>query len=335
MLIFTDDRMRLHDPGAHHPERPDRLSAATQALKGRPGLTWRAPTPASGEQVARIHDAAHVADVETRRGRRGAFDPDTNHSEDSVEAAYLAAGAAIDAVTAVVEGEAKHAFALVRPPGHHAEAQAAMGFCLFNNIAVAAAHARAALGVERVLIVDWDVHHGNGTQHVFEDRRDILFCSLHQYPFYPGTGAATEVGHGEGEGYTLNVPFPAGAGPTDYRAAFDDLILPVADAFAPDLVLVSAGYDAHRDDPLASMQLEDETYATLAGKLVALADRHAAGKLVLVLEGGYDLDALGRSVRATVDTLAGATAPPIHGDPQRGVAALREVRQAHRSRWKI
>lgn len=328
--------MQAHDPGRGHPEAPDRLVAASAALADAPGLTWRSPSPATRDAVRRVHSDAHVRRIDEHRGERAALDPDTSVSEGSVDAAYLAAGAMIDAVNAVMAGEHDSAFALVRPPGHHAEAQAAMGFCLFNNVAVGAEHALAEHGLERVLIVDWDVHHGNGTQHSFFGRSDVLFVSLHQFPFYPGTGGLREIGTGPGEGYNVNVPLMPGCGDADYRAAFRDVVVPIADAFAPQLVLVSAGFDAHRLDPLAGMRVTEEGFADLAATVAGIAARHAGGKLVLTLEGGYDLGALGRSVRAAVDVLTGA-APPPGGASEAGRAAptIAEVVALHRERWKL
>ena len=285
--------------------------------------------------MLRVHTADHVNAIDQLRGGAGALDPDTIVSASSVDAAYTAAGAVCDAVDAVMSGDQERAFALVRPPGHHAEAAAAMGFCLFNNVAVGAEHARTQHGLERVLIVDWDVHHGNGTQHSFYERADVMFVSLHQYPFYPGSGAADERGEGAGNGYTINVPFPSGAADGDYRSAFDDVIVPIADRFAPQLVMVSAGFDAHRDDPLGGMLASEEGYADMAATMAAVADRHADGRLVLTLEGGYDLDALGRSVRACVDVLTGTAAPGGTKGARRGAEVLDEVASLHRDRWKL
>ena len=296
---------------------------------------WLEPTAASREQIQRVHSSTHIDRVETLRGKRGALDGDTSLSENSVEAAYLAAGAAVDAVTAVTAGSAQHAFALVRPPGHHAEAQAAMGFCIFNNVAVAAEHALAECGCERVLIVDWDVHHGNGTQHSFWARRDVLFFSMHQFPFYPGTGDVDETGRDAGEGYNVNVPFPAGCDDGDYIAAARDLLVPMADSFAPDLVLVSAGFDAHRVDPLGGMNTTEEGFAAMTAIVRDIAAKHAQGRMVLTLEGGYDIGALGRSARACVDVLNGATAPALSLPPTRGLSAIKGTAGQHAKRWKL
>jgi acetoin utilization deacetylase AcuC-like enzyme len=335
MLLYADPAMERHDPGAGHPERPDRLAAVCNALVGMPGTEVRAPVAATREQIARVHTADHIARVEAVRGRTASLDPDTHVSPQSVEAAYLAAGATAGAVDAVLRGDDRHAFALVRPPGHHAESHVAMGFCLFNNVAVAAEQALAS-GCERVLVVDWDVHHGNGTQESFYERDDVLFFSTHQFPFYPGTGDVAESGSGRGAGYTVNVPLPAGCDDHDYSAAFSDVLVPIADAFRPDLVLVSAGFDAHRRDPLAEMRATEEGYAMMAAVVRDIADRHARGRIVLTLEGGYDLDALAASARAVVDVLAGgATAPAIAPSAPHAGKVLGAVAGHHRGRWKL
>jgi len=263
--------------------------------------------------------------VSRTAGQYGSLDADTSVSPRSFDAALLAAGAAITMTAAVVKREATSAFVLVRPPGHHAEEDHAMGFCLFNNLAIAAAHARAELGVERVLVVDWDVHHGNGTQRAFYDRRDVLFFSLHQFPLYPGSGWVDEVGQGEGVGHTVNVPLPPSSGDADYEAAVREILVPVADTYKPDLVLVSAGFDAHHDDPLAGMNVTDDGFAHLAEAVRSIAERHAQGRLALMLEGGYDLEALGRSTRRCVEVLTGVaprTASPAPGEPSAMVRAL-------------
>jgi acetoin utilization deacetylase AcuC-like enzyme len=227
-------------------------------------------------------------------------------SPGSLSAAYLAAGGALSAVDAIMAGEVEHAFCAVRPPGHHAEAARAMGFCLFNNVAIAARYVQKQYGVSRVLIVDWDVHHGNGTQHSFEQDPSILFFSTHQFPHYPGTGRATERGTGAGEGFTINVPMDAGAGDEEYHAIFVNVLLPAAEAFKPEFVIVSAGFDAHRDDPLASMGVTETGYSDLTDLVAGIAKRHAQGRLLSALEGGYNLTALGASVDAHLTALLAA-----------------------------
>jgi acetoin utilization deacetylase AcuC-like enzyme len=335
MLLIHDDRMQAHDAGRGHPESPARLGAVVAALRTVEGARWLAARPATRLELERAHDASYVDAIDAVRGRRARLDPDTAVSPGSVEAAYLAAGAAVQAVEAVVGGPERHAFALVRPPGHHAEAHAAMGFCLFNNVAVAAAHAIEALGCERVLVLDWDVHHGNGTQHSFWSRRDVLYASLHQFPFYPGTGALEEVGRGAGEGYTVNLPLPAGMGDGDYATALSDVVVPIADAFRPEIVLVSAGFDAHRRDPLANMLLTEEGYAAMAGLVHEIAKAHAGGRVVLVLEGGYDLEALAASARACVQIFLGATPPASRAPSGFGGRLVADLARQHRRYWRL
>ena len=310
-LLLYDEAMCAHDMGAWHPERPERLRAVEQILKAQPiaGVRWATPPEGDRAAVERVHGARYVARIESLGGRNAQLDPDTSMSPGSLHAAHLATGAAVEAVEAVVAGRARNTFALVRPPGHHAEQTRAMGFCLYNNIAIAAEHARAELGCERVLVIDWDVHHGNGTQHSFEDRADVLYFSLHHYPFFPGSGALDEVGVGDGRGYTVNVPLHGGCGDPEFITTFQQVLVPIADRFRPDIVLVSAGYDAHHADPLGGMRVTSEGYAALCGIALDIAARHAGGRLALFLEGGYDLAGLAASVRACVEVLAGATPP--------------------------
>ena len=237
---------------------------------------------------------------------RVSLDADTSMSPGSLGAAYLAAGGALAGVDAIMAGRVQHAFCAVRPPGHHAEADRAMGFCLFNNVAIAARYAQKRYGVQRVLIVDWDVHHGNGTQHSFESDASVLFFSTHQYPHYPGTGRASECGRGAGEGLTINVPMEAGEGDDEYRAVFQKVLVPAADAFKPEFVIISAGFDAHRDDPLASMGLTEEGYADLTNIVAGIARQHCQGRLLSALEGGYNLTALAASVERHIQALVAA-----------------------------
>ena len=236
-----------------------------------------------------MHSDAHLAAIDRTAGRAASLDPDTYTSPDSRDVALLAAGAAIGGVEAIVQSRATRVLALVRPPGHHAERDRAMGFCLYNNVAAAAAHA-LTLGMERVVVMDYDVHHGNGTQWIFYEDPRVLYVSTHQYPFYPGTGAAGDVGRGKGAGFTLNVPLEAGSTDGDYAEVFKALVIPVIDQFRPELMLISAGYDAHERDPLARMRLSTNGYAALTKALCDAADRHCHGRVVAVTEGGYDLD---------------------------------------------
>ncbi|MCH9681138.1 MAG: histone deacetylase [Deltaproteobacteria bacterium] len=337
-LLFHDDAMIEHDPGRGHPERPDRLRAIAHVLRERPvpGTRMIAPAPVELDDVLRVHTPEHHQRIDAARGRHHAFDPDTHASPASVDAAYLAAGAAVQATDAVLDRSARNAFAFVRPPGHHAEPGRPMGFCLLNNVAIAAEHALARPDVERVLIVDWDVHHGNGTQAAFYGRRDVLFVSAHQFPFYPGTGALAEHGRDEGEGYTLNVPLGAGATDGDYRRLLADVVLPAATEFDPDLVLVSAGFDAHRQDPLGGMVATAEGFADLCASLKRVAETHADGRMVMVLEGGYDLVGLATSAHACVEVLAGASGPGGPATPSAvGDVALRGAVAHHRRHWPL
>jgi acetoin utilization deacetylase AcuC-like enzyme len=272
-----------------------------------------APREATHEQLARVHDIQYIQRIAQLRDRAVALDPDTYTSPESYEIALLAAGAAIDAVERVMSassGSHTYALAMMRPPGHHAEPARAMGFCLFNNVAVAAAHARQALGAKRVAIVDYDVHHGNGTQHMFEQDASVLYVSTHQYPYYPGTGAAGEIGSGPGEGFTVNLPLESGGTDADFEHVFDRVALPVLRQFSPDLILVSAGFDAHERDPLATMRATESGFAAMTMALRRVADECCKGRLALVTEGGYDLKALDASLDAVVQTLAGEAAAP-------------------------
>ena len=230
----------------------------------------------------------------------------------------------------VRDGGAKSVYALCRPPGHHAEAGRAMGFCLFNNVAIATRYIQRRYGLTRVLIVDWDVHHGNGTQHSFEDDPSVLFFSTHQYPHYPGTGRETERGKGAGEGFTINVPMEAGEGDDEYRTVFRKVLVPAADDFKPEFVIISAGFDAHRDDPLANMAMTEAGFAALCAIVRDIADDHAGGRLALILEGGYNLNALTSSVKACMDVLAGDSPPAIDPPDHRERAIIDQICKAHR-----
>jgi acetoin utilization deacetylase AcuC-like enzyme len=290
-----------------HPERPERLEAARAAVERavlQKGSSWlRLPArDVSDEELIRVHTEGYIENLVRIDGRQGYLDPDTYFAPASYAAARRAAGGAVALVDALVGGRARYGLALVRPPGHHARPGSAMGFCLLNNVAIAAAHARAA-GAERVAIVDWDVHHGNGTQEMFYRDPSVLYVSLHQWPFYPGTGSADEVGTGDGRGYTVNVPLSAGADDAVYRDAFERVIGPVLSEFDPDLLLVSAGFDAHVRDPLASMRVTENGYAEMTRQLARALPRGAAGRIGIVLEGGYDLEGLRRSLGAVLEAL--------------------------------
>jgi acetoin utilization deacetylase AcuC-like enzyme len=310
--LLADARFREHRNLPGHPERLERIDVLLElvAEAERDDVLRVEPRPASVEELGAVHSAAHVERVAASAGRElTVFDADTTAGARSYETARLAAGGVLQVIDAVVERRAADGFAFVRPPGHHAESDRAMGFCLFNNVAVGAAHLRRKHGAERVLILDWDVHHGNGTQQIFWRDGGVMFVSLHQYPLYPGTGAADERGEAAGEGATLNVPMSAGCGDAEYDAAMRELVLPAARRFAPEFVLVSAGFDAHRDDPLAGMNVTEAGFANLARAVLQLAAECCDGRLVLVLEGGYDLHALRGSAAAVLAELGAARRP--------------------------
>jgi acetoin utilization deacetylase AcuC-like enzyme len=307
LRLYTDRRMLDHVPPARHPERPERLQAVLRHLD-RTGLSQACPRgtvrPATDTELLRVHSGEYLAflsGVEPQGVRQ--VEADTWVSTGSLEAARLAAGSAVEAVSWAIEEPQGRAFCAVRPPGHHARPGEPMGFCLFANIAVAAADARDRLGLERILIVDFDVHHGNGTQEIFEADGRVGFLSIHRYPFYPGTGAANETGTGPGLGFTRNVPLPFGTSRTDYRAAFRSALESMADRVRPELVLISAGFDAHAEDPVGSLGLELEDFDQLTRDVVAVAETHAEGRIVSILEGGYNPPILAGCVEAHLRAL--------------------------------
>ena len=300
-----------HDTGLH-PEGPGRIPAIEGELERRDWLGYRlveAP-PVEMETLTRVHPRPYVDSVRAVSERGGgAFDADTLASAGSYAAALHAAGGACAMVDALMSGSSRLGFCGLRPPGHHAEAERAMGFCLFNNVAVAARHALDSLGVRRVLVFDWDVHHGNGTNDIFHGSDEVLFASIHQSPLYPGTGPLDDTGSGRGEGHTVNLPVPPGAGEAVWLSLVEHVVVPIARAYGPELVLISAGFDAHRADPLAECALEAESFARMARWARSVADEVGA-PVGAVLEGGYDLDALSRSVAATLEALAADAGPP-------------------------
>jgi acetoin utilization deacetylase AcuC-like enzyme len=339
MRLLSSERFADHLTPPGHPERPERADVLR-----RIALAWGArghdvvePTFAEDADLTLVHAPEYVAAIRETAGRAVRLDPDTSTSPESYDVARLAAGAVVDGVRHVVAHPEEPAVAFVRPPGHHAEAARAMGFCLFNSIAVGAAWARAH-GVRRVAIVDFDVHHGNGTQAMFYADPTVLFVSSHQFPYYPGTGAAGEIGRGPGLGRTVNLPLEAGAGDADLDEAFRAVAVPVLDRFAPELVLVSAGFDAHADDPLGGCRLSAAGFANLARLIDGVAQRHAAGRTVYVTEGGYDLAAFAASLDAVLSVLADrvgeATTPTAPaGDRSRGRAAVAQARAALAEAW--
>src|SRR5262245_17943968 len=345
LTIYTSDRFADHLNPPGHPERLQRaevMQVVASELR-KSGVDVREPRAATQDELARIHDREYITLISETAGKATALDPDTYTSPDSYDVARLAAGATIQGVEHVLEGTGRRAFAMVRPPGHHAERNRAMGFCLFNSIAIAAAHARAR-GLERVAIVDYDVHHGNGTQWSFYEDPAVLFISSHQYPYYPGTGAATDIGRGRGLGFTVNLPIAAGGTDADFELAYSTVAFPILRQFRPELILVSAGFDALDDDPLAGMRLSVNEFARLTAAIVAIADEYCSGRVVAVTEGGYDLGGLASCLRAVCKVLHGDTAlSDLRGpegsapqsDSRRGRATVDAVVPGLRRYWQL
>jgi acetoin utilization deacetylase AcuC-like enzyme len=338
LTLIHSRRFAEHRTPPGHPERVERaevMSVVAAEWRERGGELVE-PRPATRAHLERVHDPAYLDRIESTAGHAVALDADTYTSPESHEIALLGAGAAVDAIDRLVDDESSRVVALVRPPGHHAERDRAMGFCLYNNAAVAAAHARAR-GMERVAIVDYDVHHGNGTQHIFEDDPHVLYVSLHQFPFYPGTGSADEIGIGAGAGRTVNVPLESGAVDEDYNRVFGEVVMPVLRQFRPTLLVISAGLDAHERDPLASMRLSTQAFAAMTAELRLIADESCGGRLALLTEGGYDLRALAESLRVVIDALEpDAATPPVWPwsvASSRGREAVRRAQKALGAFW--
>ncbi len=305
--IAIDDIFKMHDNGYGHPESPDRIRVINDMLINT-GLMNKVeliePFDALKEHISLVHEARHFDLIESTRGKERVYlDADTSTSPKSFEAAIRAAGGMIKSIDLVMNNDLEAAFPLVRPPGHHAEKDRAMGFCLFNNIAVGAAHLINNYDVNRILIVDWDLHHGNGTQHMFYDTDKVFYISTHQFPYYPGTGAANEIGIGEGEGFTLNIPMNPGMGDQEYIKIFFELLKPVIDQYTPKIILVSAGFDTHIADPLGGMAVTPKGFQNMTKLLNELADEHCGGKIIYILEGGYNLEGLWHSVYAVIQEL--------------------------------
>jgi acetoin utilization deacetylase AcuC-like enzyme len=304
--VVVDPEYLKHEPGEFHPERPERIRALMDLAEtlDKKRFSILPPMAASRTAIESCHGADYVKLIEaTSTANLYALDGDTITCRDSFGVGLLAVGGFLRLIDAIAAGEAQNGFALVRPPGHHALRDRAMGFCLFNTIAIGAHHLRKTYGAERIMIMDWDVHHGNGTQDSFYEDPSVLFISTHQFPYYPGTGAVTEVGVNAGEGFTLNIPLPAGCGDAEYMRAFYDVVIPAGKKFEPEWILVSAGFDPHRRDPLGGMEVTEAGFAGMARLLLELADQYAGGKIAFLLEGGYDLTALRRSVAAVLETM--------------------------------
>ncbi len=309
-----DPKFTEHDTGIGHPERPERVIATMAHLKKLPWTGQLAnitPRPADPQWLESIHSYNYVrrAAAACTSGLPYLDSMDVAISPRSYEVAQLATGAALALADSVMTGEIQNGFALVRPPGHHAENDAALGFCLFNNVAILARYLQKQYGLDKIAIVDWDVHHGNGTQHAFESDPSVLYISTHQYPFYPGTGAASEQGEGRGKGSVINCPMPAGATDSAYERAFAERIIPGLDDFAPEAILISAGFDAHADDPLAEIQLSTEAFSWMSRQILEVADRHSQGRVISLLEGGYNLSRIGECVATHLDELRRAADP--------------------------
>ena len=307
--ILADPVYKQHDPGAGHPERPERYDAVTQALSAAGLMNSAArikPRFATEDEIALCHSHSYIQKVkqEIGAGARQLSTGDTDVGPRSFDVALEAAGGILNAVDAVIERKARNAFCVVRPPGHHARPEQGMGFCIFNSIAIAARYAQRKHGIGKVLIADWDVHHGNGTQDIFYSDGSVLFFSTHQSPWYPGTGPASETGEGKGKNCTINVPLPAGSGRSEIVGAFRERLRLAAERFQPDLVLISAGFDSRIDDPLGRFRLSDDDFADLTAIMLEIAGQHAGSRLVSVLEGGYNLSGLASGATAHVKALA-------------------------------
>lgn len=341
--IIRDDRYLEHDAGAGHPESPGRLRVIHDLLDNEfPSLPRIAPRPATESELALVHDPFYIQRVADTHGRaRSQLDPDTGLSEESYEIARLAAGGLLNGIDALLNPQPainnpQSAFAFVRPPGHHAEADRAMGFCIFNNVAVAAAYAREEYGLKRILIVDWDLHHGNGTQHAFYDDPSVLFFSSHQYPYYPGSGGIDETGAGKGKGFTVNAPFPRGFGDAEYFHIYTTVLKPIALAYRPELVLVSAGFDPHGKDPLGGMKVTGEGFAALAAVIREIAEATCPGKLLFTLEGGYHPDGLRDGVRGVLRALTrGGSPAPFPAPAPEADEVRKRIAAAQKSYWSF
>ena len=334
-LVVIDQGYLKHLPGESHPERPERIQALLNLAGAldKQMFELASPRAATRADVEYTHGADHVRLVEsTSKHNRYALDGDTITCRDSFGVALLAVGGFLTLLDAIASKQSSNGFALVRPPGHHALRDHAMGFCLFNTMAIGAEYLKRVYGAKKILIMDWDVHHGNGTQAAFYDDPTVLFISTHQFPFYPGSGAVDEIGVGAGEGFTLNIPLPAGCTDAEYLQVFQDIVVPAAEKFQPDWILVSAGFDPHRRDPLGGMNVTEEGFGAMAGLLLALANRFAGGRIAFLLEGGYDLAGLRDSVAAVLAAMQAQVPPPAGHLPlaeSRIEPVIRRILQVH------
>lgn len=338
--ILWDALFLKHDTGLTHPESKERLLSIRQGLQSYPhlkDLKQQSLRPATETELRLVHPVSYIRNIQRNTNKPFTYlDPDTVVCEASYEVAIHAVGGILQMIDSLMSGEIDNGFAFVRPPGHHAEPERAMGFCLFSNVALGAAYALKQFGMERILVVDFDVHHGNGTQKTFYHRQDVLFISTHQFPLFPGTGALSEIGSASGKGFTLNFPLPAGTGDTSYGLLFEKIILPIAKAYRPQLMLVSAGFDAHMEDPLAGMRVTPFGFTSIAHQLKMLADTVCQGKILLVLEGGYHLEGLQESVLRVLDQLCGHPGSvPVSGHSNLFEAILTNARTHFGDHWKF
>ncbi|MDD5448121.1 MAG: histone deacetylase [Actinomycetota bacterium] len=313
IALFYDPIFERHSTGFGHPEKAERLSVSLKALEETEllrSVEQRSPRRAEIEEIELVHPLSYIDRIKSMSAAGGGYlDLDTAVSTDTYEAALKAAGAVIESVEGCFKSDFKYSFCMVRPPGHHALSKRGMGFCIFNNVAIGARFALESGKANKVLVVDWDAHHGNGTQDIFYEDPRVLYTSIHQYPFYPGTGSQEETGQGAGRGYTINLPFPAGTGEAHYIEAFERVIIPAGRRFNPDILFVSAGYDSHYADLLCSMRLVDSSFSKMTKMLASLAREYSSDRLIIVLEGGYNLDAMAHSVVQTIGALANRNIP--------------------------
>jgi acetoin utilization deacetylase AcuC-like enzyme len=336
--VVRDKRFMDHDMGAYHVETPQRIEVLNRMLDESPPVPYLAigPRPATEEELGWIHERGYIDLIRSTAGKMVPLDGDTTAGPKTFDTALLAAGGLLEGLDRIMDGTVGNALALVRPPGHHAEASRAMGFCFFNNIAIGAEHLVRSHGLKRVLVVDWDLHHGNGTERAFYERRDVMYFSTHQSPLYPGTGAVRSFGRGDGYGYNLNVPLLAGKGDADFLCIFERILAPVAAQFEPEFVLASVGFDIAAEDPLGGMAVTAAGFGHLAASLVAIAGRTAAGRLALVLEGGYDLRALKEGVAQVMTAMARRETPPLAPAPSAALKVeLQEALRTFRGKWEI
>jgi acetoin utilization deacetylase AcuC-like enzyme len=338
--LVADRRYMKHFAGRHHPERPERIAAMMEMSERltRPDLKSLTPREATLDEITMCHHRDYVLQVQRSAGiERQDFDPDTHSSPETWQNALLASGGVLTAVEAVMDGEAANAFAIVRPPGHHALPDRAMGFCFFNNVAIAAQWLLRTRGLSRVLILDWDVHHGNGTQDIFYQSPHVLYMSTHQYPFYPGTGWLDEIGTGDGIGHNVNAPMPSTFGDEEYLGVFDDLLMPIAYQFKPEFVLISSGFDCHYRDPLGGMRVTEAGFVAMCRRMKRLAAEVCEGRMVAALEGGYDLRALADSGRAVIDELGREPDEPIAsaGRAERAAPIIQRAKYFLRQKWQL